>query len=401
LRYQAKSVTVSAMILFVIRTLTIKKGAQMKKKDDICLKPIGLVENSISDRRGFCDWEHVASRIVVKPELADALEGIERFSHLWIIFWMHKAPAELRKELKIHSIGFEKIPAMGVLATRFPFRPNPIGLTLVKLLRRSGNILEVEGLDAIDGTPILDIKPFTGHPREIAEDFKASFWANMSTREITSGGKDTNTIHFVTTNAGKFNTFVADLALAGYSIEMVHEKMDLPEPRSNIDQIAINKALFAHKKLRKPVIVIDAGFYIYALNGWPGVFVNEMLGWKSEPRAMIEKILRLMEGEPRECAFVNCLAYYDGTTAGPIIFESRAEGILAEAPRGKIKEGKESKSWSILDLIFIPEGETKTLAETKESGEYETWRRKRLKTKESCVAKFAEWFSKQKHPESF
>ena len=183
------------------------------------------------------------------------------------------------------------------------------------------------------------------------------------------------------------------MALAGCDIKLIHAKLDLPESRSNIYQIAIDKALFAYRKLRKPVIVVDAGFYIYALNGRPGVFVNEMLGWKSEPEAVIEKILKLMEGEPRECAFVNCMAYFDGETAGPVIFESRAEGVLAEAPRGRIKEGEGSKSWSILDLLFISEGETKTLAETKESGEYEAWRRKRLESKESCVIKFAEWFA--------
>ncbi|MBI4837172.1 MAG: tRNA (N6-threonylcarbamoyladenosine(37)-N6)-methyltransferase TrmO [Candidatus Portnoybacteria bacterium] len=364
----------------------------MKIKDDICFEPIGWVRNGIEDRERMKDWDKTASQIFVYPQFAEALEGIEQHSHLWILFWMHKIHNEMRKTLKVYSMGFQKIPPMGVFAMRTPFRPNPIGLTLVKLLRRRENVLKVEGLDAIDGTPILDIKPFTGHPREIAEDFKAPFWANMSAKEVLGGGKDARRVHFVTTNVGKFNTFVSDLALAGYDIEAVHENMNLPESRSNIYQIAIDKAFFAYKKLRKPVVVIDAGFYIYALNGRPGVFVNEMLGWKSEPKAMIEKILRLMEGERRECAFVNCLAYYDGTTAGPIIFESRAKGVLAEAPRGNIMEGKESKSWSILDLIFIPEGETKTLAETKESGEYEAWRRKRLENKESCAAKFAEWF---------
>lgn len=363
----------------------------MNKKDDICLKPIGRVENEISDGHGFFDWESVVSRIVVEPELAEALEGIERFSHLWIIFWMHKIPAELRGELRIYPVGFEKIPVMGVLATRFPFRPNPVGLTLVKLLRRNGNVLEVEGLDAIDGTPVLDTKPFTGHPREVAEDFRAPFWAKMSVKEALSG-KGAKEVHFVTTNVGKFNTFVSDLALAGYDIEVIHENIDLPESRNNIYQIATDKARAAYETIKKPVIVIDAGLYIPALNGWPGPFVNEALN-----KLGIEGILKLLEDKPRglglrRCVFVNCLAYCDETLKQPKIFESRAEGILTVAPRGKIEKGKESKSWSNLDLIFIPEGESKTLAEMKEGNEYEIWRRRRLETKESCTAQFAEWF---------
>ncbi len=375
----------------------------MKKKDDICLKPIGRVENGISDGRGFCEWDGVISRIFVKPELADALGGLERYSHLWIIFWMHKVPVELRNELQVYPVGFEGIPTTGVLATRIPFRQNPIGLTLVKLLRRCGNILEVGGLDAIDGTPIIDIKPYIGHERERPEQFKIPAWVNAPFRMAETEPHcdyDSDQVCFVTTNTGKFNTFVADLTLGGYDIKVVRKDMKLPETRANIYQIAIDKAVVAHKELRKPVIGIDAGFYIYALNGWPGALVNEMLKMKSEPEKKIKKILRLMEGERRECAFANCLAYYDGSTELPIIFESRAEGVLADSPRGKIKEGEDSKSWSVLDLIFIPEGESKTLAEMKETGEYETWRRKRLETKESCAPQFAEWFLKQKHSES-
>lgn len=86
------------------------------------------------------------------------LRGIEGFSHIIVLFWLHQAR---KPELLIHPRGNKLLPKIGFLATRTPHRPNPIGLTVVKLLRRRGRRLWVQGLDAWDGTPILDIKPYT------------------------------------------------------------------------------------------------------------------------------------------------------------------------------------------------------------------------------------------------
>jgi tRNA-Thr(GGU) m(6)t(6)A37 methyltransferase TsaA len=86
------------------------------------------------------------------------LRGIEGFSHIIVLFWLHQAR---EPELLIHPRRDKRLPKIGFLATRTPHRPNPIGLTVVKLLRRRGRRLWVEGLDAWDGTPILDIKPYT------------------------------------------------------------------------------------------------------------------------------------------------------------------------------------------------------------------------------------------------
>jgi len=100
------------------------------------------------------------SLIVLDKSLAEALEGIDAFSHLFVIFWMHQTPIEERPALKVHPRGREDMPLVGAFATRTPYRPNPIGLTIVELLKVEGNVLTVRGLDAIDGTPVLDIKPF-------------------------------------------------------------------------------------------------------------------------------------------------------------------------------------------------------------------------------------------------
>ena len=89
----------------------------------------------------------------------EALEGIEEFSHITVLFWMHQSPVWDASTSKIHPQRRADLPLVGVLATHSPFRPNPLGLTTVRLLEREGSTLRVVGLDAIDGTPVVDIKP--------------------------------------------------------------------------------------------------------------------------------------------------------------------------------------------------------------------------------------------------
>jgi len=125
----------------------------------IILKPIGIVRNEIKQpiKEG---WEKVVSEIVIDDSLTEALDGLEEFSHLIVLYWMHRSATTGRVPTKVHPRGEQKLPLVGVFATRSPKRPNPVGKATVRLLQRQGNILKVEGLDAIDGTPIIDIKPY-------------------------------------------------------------------------------------------------------------------------------------------------------------------------------------------------------------------------------------------------
>jgi tRNA-Thr(GGU) m(6)t(6)A37 methyltransferase TsaA len=100
------------------------------------------------------------SDIIILSEYEHGLKGIEGFSHLNVVFWMNRIHEKERKDLKARPRGRPDIPLIGVFATRSPHRPNPIGLTLVELVRRKKNILTVKGLDAMNGTPILDLKPY-------------------------------------------------------------------------------------------------------------------------------------------------------------------------------------------------------------------------------------------------
>ncbi len=140
------------------------------------LRPIGLVRSAVrttdeAPRQGAL--EGTEAEIVVFPEYAEALDGIERrvrkegepapggthpeaTGKIVVLCWMHLADRERRK---VHPRGQEDRPLRGVFSTRSPHRPNPVSLHTVELLERRGTVLRVRGMDAIDGTPVIDIKP--------------------------------------------------------------------------------------------------------------------------------------------------------------------------------------------------------------------------------------------------
>ncbi len=124
--------------------------------EKIELKPIGFVKTKAFGKE-IRDRSNV-SEIVLHEELEEALEGIEDYSHLFVIFWMHEISEEERRIVKVHPRGRREMPLLGAFATRTSHRPNPIGLTLVKLLGVSGNVITIRGLDAFNGTLVLDIK---------------------------------------------------------------------------------------------------------------------------------------------------------------------------------------------------------------------------------------------------
>ena len=123
----------------------------------IDIEPIGYVRSNCEDPHNMCFYGEKMV-IEVMPEYVEGLLKIEEHSHYWILSWFHKAPRNLLKAVprRINP----DLPERGVFSLRTFLRPNPIALTLVKLLKAEGNKLYVEGLDAIDGTPVLDIKPY-------------------------------------------------------------------------------------------------------------------------------------------------------------------------------------------------------------------------------------------------
>lgn len=122
--------------------------------EPVSYRPIGVVSNRVKEQRSD-GWSDIKSDIILRDELAPALDSIEGFSHLIVVFHMHKIPsAETRSSVAVSGT------SRGVLATRSQLRPNPIGVAVVPLLERRENVLRVTGLDALDGSPVLDIKPY-------------------------------------------------------------------------------------------------------------------------------------------------------------------------------------------------------------------------------------------------
>ena len=135
----------------------------VKELPGMVLKAIGVVKNEIK-QPSMRDSKDVVSDIVVDANLTEALDNLDEFSHIIVLYWMHQVTATEQPPTKVRPRGNRTLPPMGVFATRSPSRPNPIGKATVRLLKRQGNILKVKGLDAINGSPVIDIKPYIpGH----------------------------------------------------------------------------------------------------------------------------------------------------------------------------------------------------------------------------------------------
>jgi tRNA-Thr(GGU) m(6)t(6)A37 methyltransferase TsaA len=149
-------------------------------KNELTLRPVGFVRSGLTAplRRGedeplnfreqvekirmqMRQVKELVSELVIDPELVDLLDGIEEFSHIVVLYWPHLIPEERRMVARVHPMGLKALPETGVFATRSPARPNPVLISTVELLEHNGNLLKVKGLEAVDGSPIVDIKPYT------------------------------------------------------------------------------------------------------------------------------------------------------------------------------------------------------------------------------------------------
>jgi len=153
----------------------------MQTDNRIVLQPIGLVRTSASNDEIRLRNKSLDSRVEIYPNFHDALEGLEGFSHIFVLTYFNQLRPEQIGPLRVRprrllSKGFtlDELPLVGVFAIDSPTRPNPIGLTLVELIRIEAGSLVVRGLDCFDGTPVLDIKPYRGDYR--AECYVLADW---------------------------------------------------------------------------------------------------------------------------------------------------------------------------------------------------------------------------------
>ena len=125
----------------------------------IPMQPIGHVACDVSAQTD-ADWGAVCSRIVLLPEYREGLLGLDQFSHLLVVTYLHEAAFAADRHLIRRPRGLASMPRVGIFAQRAKDRPNPIGVTAVALVSVSAGAVAVRGLDAIDGTPVLDLKPY-------------------------------------------------------------------------------------------------------------------------------------------------------------------------------------------------------------------------------------------------
>jgi tRNA (adenine37-N6)-methyltransferase len=147
---------------------------------EIRFKPIGVIHTKGSDNEVREKGAQVGE-LEIFPEFQEGLEGIDGYSHLFVIAYFDRLRPEQVGPLKVKPRGLlkrgftiEELPLLGVFALDSPTRPNPMGLTLVRLIKREGNRIHVKGLDFFDGTPILDIKGY--RPQYHTDDYTLPEW---------------------------------------------------------------------------------------------------------------------------------------------------------------------------------------------------------------------------------
>lgn len=127
------------------------------------MRALGKAKNDVGGSK-LLGWKDVVTEIVIDKKYSKGLDGIEDYSHVIVVYWMDK---EGECHLKHHPQGRADVPYVGIFACRCPQRPNRIAISTVELLSRNVNTLKVKGLDIVNGTPILDIKPYTPQYDEV------------------------------------------------------------------------------------------------------------------------------------------------------------------------------------------------------------------------------------------
>jgi tRNA-Thr(GGU) m(6)t(6)A37 methyltransferase TsaA len=162
----------------------------------ICFNPIGFVRTKLSDEEvRNKPHDELEADIEILSEYVEGLEAIDGFSHLLVFFYLNKVTAEQRKLLKTkprsvvrYGLTVEELPLVGVFSLDAPHRPNPIGLTAVKLVWRKDRILRVKGLDALNETPVLDLKPYS--PARKIDKFEVPDWYKNVISKVKAKGHD-------------------------------------------------------------------------------------------------------------------------------------------------------------------------------------------------------------------
>ena len=150
------------------------------------IRPIGIVKSPVIKQKDV-NWGEIISEVHLNKNLTSGLTGLSNFSHLIIIFFMHEAKINLENDLVRRPQERSDMPLVGMFAQRSKHRPNPIGITTVELISVHKEIITVKGLDAINDTPVIDIKPY--FPIFDQVDAKTPEWVNELMKEYFFGNE--------------------------------------------------------------------------------------------------------------------------------------------------------------------------------------------------------------------
>ncbi len=156
----------------------IKSPMLTAKKSGLSL---GMGMKKVKEHRK--EVEGGISELIIDTQWEELLDGIQEFSHILVLYWPHLVDPDRRQLKKVHPMGREDLPEQGIYATCSPARPNPVLVTVVALKKRNGNILTVQGLDAVDGSPIIDIKPYHQSYMKV-DGLKSPDWMEQINKEL-------------------------------------------------------------------------------------------------------------------------------------------------------------------------------------------------------------------------
>ncbi len=144
---------------------------------EIILRPIGVIRSPFTEKEKTpiqASRSQAIGYVEIYPEFADGLKDIEALSHIYLLYAFHESQGY---QLQVKP--FLDNQEHGIFASRYPYRPNPIGISIVKLVSRKDNMLTVEGIDTLDGTPLLDIKPYVPD-FDLRTDVRAGWYETRS-----------------------------------------------------------------------------------------------------------------------------------------------------------------------------------------------------------------------------
>jgi tRNA-Thr(GGU) m(6)t(6)A37 methyltransferase TsaA len=147
---------------------------------DYVMRPIGIIHSPFTEKQKTpiqAVRSQTAGQVLIYPEFAEGLQDLEGFSHIILVYVFHRSQGYT---LRVKPFLDDNL--RGLFATRYPYRPNPVGISIVQLLAKNEQVLDIQGVDVLDGTPLLDIKPYVPD-FDVRMNTRTGWYENRSNQE--------------------------------------------------------------------------------------------------------------------------------------------------------------------------------------------------------------------------